>query len=142
MLEGFDDEAAVHAALEEVQSGAVPLNVDDSTTAADTICTVDTKLEMVAPETSTLDDNAGKGGDSDGKGPSKLASIVIGVVVAAVGLLLVLIIAVFVVRRRRAANGNPSAVHPSRKCRVVLKGGRQSDLIIYLDDWSTDWFVC
>ena len=79
-LEGYDDAEAVEAALEEVMSGAVSLPVDDSTSASDTICEAEAKLEMMATPlpTEALDEN-GTGPSTEGnKQPSKTASIVIG----------------------------------------------------------------
>ncbi len=107
-LEGFEDTAAVEAALADIMSGAVTVEVDENTSANETLCSADTTLQMVPADQATpLDDGAGNKAES-GK-PSNLAGIVIGVVFAAVGVLLVL---VFVVVMRRHRAGNASAVHP------------------------------
>ena len=108
-LEGYDNAAAVERALANIMSGATWLPVDDSTSASDTICTAETKLEMMAPATDVLDENNGKP-DSSSADKKKSASVVIGAVLAAVGVLLILFVSVMALRRRRGRA--TSSVHP------------------------------
>ena len=107
-LEGFADAAAVEEVLAEILSGEADVPVDETTSASDTICTADARLMMVPPSTDVLDDGAKPNAGEGDKKPSKLASIVIGVVVAAVGVMLILAVTIMVLKRRRNLAVSPN----------------------------------